>query len=274
MLSLKKLLKEIKYLMEEPDAKEELKKILKKDYMSFVRELGKNIEDSKFLSAIRSLSSESPVKTTSINPLCSKLLPTQSEVVLTKSLSYPMKNSSDCDRYLRGGIITVDERPIVTGGGGRFIIDGHHRWSQLYCINPSAKIKSLDLTDVKKPLEALKTTQLGIGAELGKIPSAEGGGINLFTIDKETLDKFVKDTIQDSVIDVFNKYGKGSTAEEISSYIWKNIEQMKSKNQPVDKAPKRQFMPQTDDAPNWKNKATNTEKLPESIGIKLKNLLA
>ena len=49
---------------------------------------------------------------------------------------------------------------------------------------------------------------------------------------------------------------------------------MKSKNQPVDKAPKRQFMPQTDDAPNWKNKATNTEKLPESIGIKLKNLLA
>ena len=48
---------------------------------------------------------------------------------------------------------------------------------------------------------------------------------------------------------------------------------MNENNQPVDGAPSREVMPQTDDAPDWKNSATNTEKLPESVGIKLKNLL-
>lgn len=261
-------------ILNEDDARDELKKILKKDYITFVKELGDNIDDPKFLSAIKSLSSQSPVRTSKMSPSCLKLKPTQNEVVLHKSLSYPLKQATTCNTYLRGGIITVDNRPIVTGGGGQFIIDGHHRWSQLYCINPNTKIRSLDLTDVTNPIEALKATQLGIGAELGEIPSAEGGGINLFTIDKETLNKFVKDTIQDDVIEIFNKYGKGSNADEISEYIFGNIERMKDENEPVSNAPSREFMPQTDDAPNWKNSATNTEKIPESVGIKLKHLLA
>jgi hypothetical protein len=260
-------------ILKENDAKEELKRILKKDYFTFVKELGDNIDDPKFLDAIKSLSSESPVQTTSISPQCIKLKPTQNEVVLNKSLSYPLKNVSNVETYLRGGAVAVDNRPIVTGGGGRFIIDGHHRWSQLYCINPYARIKSIDLTNVKKPIEALKTTQLGIGAELGKIPSAEGGGINLFTISEDVLKKYVIENIQDDVVSVFAKYEKGDTPEKVADYIWSNVQKMNENNQPVDGAPSREVMPQTDDAPDWKNSATNTEKLPESVGIKLKNLL-
>ena len=263
----------LKTLLKEDDAKEELKRILKKDYVTFVKELGDNIDDPKFLAAIKSLSSESPVQTSKISPQCIKLKPTQNEVVLTKSLSYPLKDASNTEKYLRGGIVAVDNRPIVTGGGGQFVIDGHHRWSQLYCINPYAKISAMDLTNVKKPIEALKTTQLGIGAELGKIPSAEGGGINLFTISEDVLKKYVVDNITDEVVQTFAKYEKGDTPEKIANYIWSNVQKMNEKNQPVDNAPSREVMPQTDDAPDWKNSATNTEKLPESVGIKLKNLL-
>jgi hypothetical protein len=64
---LKSILKEIR--INEDDAKDELKRILKKDYVTFVKELGDNIDDPKFLAAIKSLSSESPVSTSSIAPL-------------------------------------------------------------------------------------------------------------------------------------------------------------------------------------------------------------
>lgn len=274
MLSLKKLLSEIKIFINEDETQEELKKILKKDYEAFVRDLGNNITDPKFLSAIKSLSSSAPVRTTNIAPPVDRLKPTQKEVVMDKSLSYPLKDSTICEVFLKGGVVTVNKRPIVTGSGGKFIIDGHHRWSQLYCINPETKIKALDLTDIRNPFEALKATQIGIGAELGEIPTSEGGGINLFTVTEDVLKKYITDRIQDRVVDVFKKYNKGGTPEEIASYIWGNVQRMQKENEPVANAPERQLMPQTDDAPNWKDKATNTEKLPESIGMKLKDVLA
>lgn len=274
MLSLKQILKEVKCLIKEDETQEELKRILKKDYEAFVRDLGNNISDPKFLNAVKSLASKSPVRTTNISPVCTKLKPTQKEVVMDKSLSYPLKDPTSCEVFLKGGVITVNKRPIVTGGSGKFIIDGHHRWSQLYCINPDAKIKALDLSDIRNPFEALKATQIGIGAELGEIPTAEGGGVNLFTVTEDVLKKYVTDRIQDRVVDVFAKYNKGGTPEEIASYIWGNVQKMQKENEPVTNAPERQLMPQTDDAPNWKDKASNTEKLPESVGIKLKDLLA
>lgn len=272
--SLKQLVKEVKGKINEDEAQEELKKILKQDYSAFVKDLGTNIKDEKFVNAIKSLSDKEPVKTSGLSPACTDLQPTQNEVVMDKSLSYPLKDPTICEVFLKGGVVTVNKRPIVTGSGGKFIIDGHHRWSQLYCINPEAKIKALDLTDIRNPFEALKATQIGIGAELGEIPTAEGGGINLFTVTEDVLKKYITDRIQDRVVDVFKKYNKGGTPEEIASYIWGNVQRMQKENEPVANAPERQLMPQTDDAPNWKDKATNTEKLPESIGMKLKDVLA
>jgi len=55
------------------------------------------------------------------------------------------------------------------------------------------------------------------------------------------------------VIEVFKKYGKGSTTEEVADYIWKNVEAMKANNKPIAGAPSRNVMPQTDDAPNALN---------------------
>jgi hypothetical protein len=271
--SLKSLMKEVRVKLNENEAQDELKAILKQDYVSFVKELGSNIKDEKFLNAIKSLSDKAPVKTSGMSPACTDLRPTQNEVVMDKSLSYPLKDPSSAESYLKGGTVSVAGKSIVTGGGGKFVIDGHHRWSQLFCINPDAKISSLDLTDIKKPLEALKATQIGIAAQTGTVPTAAGGGVNLFTVGEDALKSYVIETIKEPVIDVFAKYGKGDTPETIADYIWGNVETLKSTSKPVDGAPARDVMPQTDDAPAWVDNTFNVEKIPESVVRRLKELM-
>lgn len=270
---LKKLLGEVKLKLREAEAEDELKSILKKDYATFVKELGDNIKDPKFLDAIKSLSSDMPVKTSGMSPVCTDLQPTQNEVVMDKSLSYPLKDPASAEMYLKGGVVAPAGKSIVTGGGGKFVIDGHHRWSQVFCINPGAKIKAIDLTDIKKPLEALKATQIGIAAQTGTVPTAAGGGVNLFTVGEGELKKYVIDNITEPVVEVFKKYDKGDTPEAIAEYIWGNVQTLKKQSPPVAGAPKRDVMPQTDDAPQWVDNTFNVEKLPETVVRRLKHLM-
>lgn len=271
--SLKKLVNEVKMKLNEDEAQEELKSILKKDYPTFVKELGDNIKDPKFLAAIKSLSSDMPVKTSAITPVCTELQPTQNEVVMDKSLSYPLKDPASAEACLAGGVVAPAGRSIVTGGGGKFVIDGHHRWSQVFCLNPDAKMKAIDLTDIKKPLEALKATQIGIAAQTGAVPTAAGGGVNLFQVGESELKKYVIDNIQEAVVEVFKKYEKGDTPKDIADYIWGNVQTLKKTSPPVAGAPKRDVMPQTDDAPEWVDNTFNVEKLPESFVRRLKELM-
>ncbi len=271
--SLKKIVNEVKIKINEDEAQEELKSLLKKDYPTFVKELGDNIKDPKFVAAIKSLSSDMPVNTTAITPVCTDLQPTQNEVVMDKSLSYPLKDAASAEACLKGGIVAPAGRSIVTGGGGKFVIDGHHRWSQVFCLNPDAKMKAIDLTDIKKPLEALKATQIGIAAQTGTVPTAAGGGVNLFQVGESELKKYVIDNITEPVIEVFKKYEKGDTPESIADYIWGNVETLKKTSPPVSGAPKRDVMPQTDDAPEWVDNTFNVEKLPESVVRRLKELM-
>ena len=271
--SLKKIVNEVKIKINEDEAQEELKSLLKKDYPTFVKELGDNIKDPKFVAAIKSLSSDMPVNTTAITPVCTDLQPTQNEVVMDKSLSYPLKDAASAEACLKGGIVAPAGRSIVTGGGGKFVIDGHHRWSQVFCLNPDAKMKAIDLTDIKKPIEALKATQIGIAAQTGTVPTAAGGGVNLFQVGESELKKYVIDNIAEPVIEVFKKYEKGDTPEAIADYIWSNVETLKKTSPPVSGAPKRDVMPQTDDAPEWVDNTFNVEKLPESVVRRLKELM-
>ena len=270
---LKSILNEIKLKLNEEGAEDELKTILKKDYATFVKELGDNINDPKFLEAIKSLSDSAPIKTSGMSPAVTDLQPTQNEVVMDKSLSYPLKDPASAELYLKGGVVAPAGKSIITGGGGKFVIDGHHRWSQVYCINPDAKIKALDLTDIKKPLEALKATQIGIAAQTGAVPTAAGGGINLFACGEGELKKYVTDNIKESVIEVFKKYKKGDTPEEIADYIWGNVQELRKSSPPVAGAPTRDVMPQTDDAPQWADNTFNVEKLPEGLFDRFKELV-
>jgi len=233
----------------------ELQDILKADYPTFVQKLGDNINDPKFREAIKSVADKTPIKTSDINPKVTALKPTQNEIDVDKSLKYPLTDVSSAAAYLKGGTVSPAGQNIVTGGGGKFIIDGHHRWSQVYCLNPEASITALDISNITDPVSGLKATQLGIAADIGKINIATVTGDNLLKMGEDALIAYVKKTITPEVVDVFKKYNKGDNAEAIGAYIWKNVQQMQQNNQPVAPKAPRGIMPQTDDAPNWADDA-------------------
>jgi len=255
-------------ILREQSEDQELKTLLKKDYSTFVKELGDNIKDPKFIEAIKSLASENPIDFKTINVKVSDLEPTQNEVDVNKSLKFPLTNPSSAKQCLDAtSPIKIAGKPIITGGGGKFIIDGHHRWSQVYALNPNAEMVALDLTAIKNPIKALKATQLGIAADLGRIETQSVEGSNLLQINENQLKGYVQRTITSKVVEVFKTVlgmeklntTAGLKKEALSqiefatlkaliaNYIWKNIEQMQQNNQPVDGAPPRGIMPQTDD---------------------------
>jgi hypothetical protein len=253
------------------DEEQELKNLLKMDYSLFVKELGNNIKDPKFINAIKSLSDKHPINFRTVAPIVGNLKPTQNEIDVDKSLKFPLTNPESARICLKGGLIAVAGKRIITAGNGQYIIDGHHRWSQVCALNPSAKIAAIDLSDIKDPMKALKATQLGIAADLGKVPTANVQGTNLLKMGKDALIEYVSKTITPEVIEVFKKAGKGSDAKSIGEFIWTNIDKMQKDNQPVPGAPKRDIMPQTDDAKDWQDLAPNIDTVKEEIN-RLKKL--
>jgi hypothetical protein len=247
----------------DPKTEQELKNLLKMDYSLFVKELGDNIKDPKFIAAIKTLSNEHPLSFRTVEPVVGKLLPTQNEIDVDKSLKFFLTNPKSAETSLKGGIISVAGKRIITGGGGKFIIDGHHRWSQVCALNPEAKIAAIDLSDIKDPMKALKATQLGIAADLGKVPTAKVEGQNLLKIGKDDLISYVTKTITPEVLEVFKEAGKGDSPEAVAQFIWSNVKRMQQNNQPVSGAPERGIMPQTDDATKWQDLAPNVDDIKE-----------
>jgi hypothetical protein len=247
--------------------------ILKDSYPEFVAKLGNNINDPKFVAAIKLLSSLRKIEYKSLEVPVTKLIPTQNEIDIEKSLKYPLKDPFTAELYLNGGIVAVAGNKIITSNNGQYIIDGHHRWSQLYCINPRAMIVSYDLSDVKNPIHALEYTQLGIAGDVGMIPTATVTGGNMLTASKADIYDFIEKNIKPSVVDVFIRKGivkvpvisfstispSYSPISQIQEYIWNNVQMMQMNNKPIMGAPSRSLMPQTDIAPNWNMNAPRIE---------------
>lgn len=270
----------------DPAVEKELKDILKADYPTFVQKLGAEISDPKFKQAIKSIADKTPIKTSDISPKVTALSPTQNEIDVDKSLKFPLTDATSAAVCLKGGAVSIAGKNIVTGGGGKFIIDGHHRWSQLYCMNPEASITALDISNITDPIAGLKATQLGIAGDIGKVPTAKVEGSNLLTMGKDALVAYVVKTVSPEVVSVFIKSKKlppevtqglaelvnqGKMKQKmtkvryaIADYIWKNVEQMQQNNQPVSGAPGRGIMPQTDDAKNWTGDAPNVQAVKEA----------
>lgn len=257
--------------------------IAKDSYPEFVKKLGSNILKPGFVQAIKTLSDKAPINTQDISVPVTKPMPTQNEIDIDKSLKYPLTDVESAQKCLKGGSVSIAGNNIVTGGGGSFIIDGHHRWSQLYCMNPQASITAMDIPGITDPMAGLKATQLGIAGDIGKVPVALVQGQNLLKLNNKQIKDYVVRTITPEVVDVFKtmvgmeKLNKGVVSNEDSSrpmevsmlksligaYIAKNVALMQEKNQPVAGAPGRGIMPQTDRAKNWQDDAINVQALKE-----------
>lgn len=229
-------------------------------YEEFVSTLGSNASDPKvkaFIGAGKLDNDENDDKFnfTGKDIAVVDLIPTQNEIDIDKSLSFPMKDPAKFIEYIKGDGKTFAPNGKIVTYNGKYIIDGHHRWSQVYACNKNAKISAVDIEiDGLSPLEVLKAVQAAIALQKGSVPTQTVNGTNLLEVDFNTLKTWVDSNAKDAFVaafkedqEVMKKLGNPSDVKEgIFKYIASNVKEMRKTSQPVDGAPKRDFMPQTD----------------------------
>lgn len=169
-----------------------------------------------------------------------RLIPTQSEIGTDETLKY-LVQGKDIDVCFEK--TTIIKKPIVTFQG-TFIIDGHHRWSQIFVTNPDANIVCIDITGNLSPLSMLKAVQCTIGSNTGKLIRKDIQGKNLYDTTEKELRKYFKDNLSDSVRENLLKY-----YEDPEDSLVQNVIQLQRNNNPILNAPDRGEMPQTSKDP-------------------------
>jgi hypothetical protein len=225
------------------------------DYKTFVKKLGKLSNDKRVMTLLGSGLFDGSRKDESFKMEIKEipvknLRPTQNEIDMDKSLTVPLKAvfPSSLEDVIGGKNVEI-VAPIVVLND-KYILDGHHRWSQVYSMNKDATMKALVFTGNIKPLDMLKVLQVAIANEIQEVPTKNVRGTNLFKVKdsqvkKEVLEKISPMTLQ--IMKEHNKIQKG-TKEEAVKYVLDNIHAMQRTSKPVPNAPSRNFMPQTDEA--------------------------
>ncbi len=189
------------------------------------------------------------------------LHPTQNEIDVGKSLSYQVsgENPQQLSQILNGGPVTVNLPLVVYDYNGTYyIVDGHHRWSQVFMINPNCAIDSIIFKNSagdapQDPADMLRDFQGAIAVgNNGNVPSSTvAKGMNIFDWSSDQLRKYLDANIQDKMIDVYKDYFNSDIdKEDIERSIVGNASMMQKANRPIKNAPSRAVMPQTDTGNN------------------------
>ena len=211
----------------------------------------------------------------------SKLLPTQNFIGLENSIGFTVNHPDKAAGNLTS--MLTEKAPNVEAGSpiwvfdGKYIIDGHHRWSQVYAFNPNAKISAVNFVASAgiEPKQVLAAVQGVIASVCGKVPVAtskiDGSSVkacNVLTDNESTMLKAAKncldasqmkeefDDICEKIIEkdperkisgIKSGFGEDeSAAAKVLTYAVRNCLQLKSSNNSINGAPDREFMPQTD----------------------------
>jgi hypothetical protein len=236
--------------------KEVLKKLANSNYEQFVKILDSDGKSKAFLAYLRQhyqLGDDS-IKTikkasAGIETIaCSALVPTQQNISLSKSLG--MINKPGWAEKIINNPKDAFNTPTVTYAG-KYIIDGHHRWSKAYALNGGdCTISVLNfpaISDVSWE-DMLKAVQLAIvttnpDAKLvNQVPDD-----NMLTSTDDMIKEFVVKNMCDEVLTALKNKGRGDTKEAAAERIAKNVAEMRNTSNPVSGAKPRAFMPQMDD---------------------------
>jgi len=207
------------------DAGKKLSDIIQMPYTQFITKYNTVAKDSKVRTLLKygrkdGKPEDEVVRFTVKEISVQDLIPTQNEIDIDQSIRFTVAFPKKAEVAFDGKDIMINNQYLVTANG-QYIIDGHHRWSSVYCLNKNATMACLDMEFPNyTPEDFLKITQLAIAADTTTLP----------------------------INDV-----KGSTREDIADYLWENVSSMQQNNKPVPNAPKRNFMPQTGKSSNWSN---------------------
>jgi len=211
------------------------------------------------------------------------LYPTQNFIGLENSIGFTVNNPDKAKDSFRK--MLMEDRPEIKAGSaiwifeGKYIIDGHHRWSQVYAFNPNAKVVAVNFKCSEKlqPKQALAAVQGVIASVTGKVPIATSKvdgkdnvtASNVLKDSDTTMLKAAQVCLESSPAhDEFNKLcdevletGEGastrisridakfddnSSGSKVLTYAVNNCLALKSGNNAVEGAPDREYMPQTD----------------------------
>lgn len=270
-----------KYYRINEDQEVDLKEVTDLKYEDFVQRLGKLASDEKTQALINAGKEDGKTEDEAFQYVevdfdVKSLKPLQNEIDMDNSLLFPLSGKSDqLENMLKGEPVKILGPVVVFSRDGEdFIIDGHHRWSQVYGINRDGKIKGVRLTCKSKvnPVRVLKAAQVAIASITKKVLSSAAPGVNLLTIEENVLKDYVKTGkgslkgfkgVQDDVVKRFNSIKKElDSVEKVADFIWQNITSMKSTAGRMWKKLdiERKFMPQTDLGAEGPAKDTETMK--------------
>lgn len=236
---LEKWLKDKKY----PDYVKTLNKMLKDPKARVLLEdgFGSDLGDIKFSFQARQIRAGS-------------LVPTQAEIDVEKSLKHALVKVSNIKNDFSNEIV-VNNTPIVTFRGN-YVIDGHHRWSEIAMLNPEGKMLCFDYDADISPVQMLKAVQGAIAAVYakekdGKLPQSEVKSQNIYdnewTVEK--IKKYINDNITDDVVAELCKHlDKCNNKDDVVKKLVGCVVSLKVNNPPVANAPHRGDMPQPDKA--------------------------
>jgi hypothetical protein len=177
------------------------------------------------------------------SPEAKNLKPTQNEIGAAESLLNILTDKfGSLGGFLKGTASFPD--PIIIYNN-EYILDGHHRWSQVYAANPDATIPALNITGRLDPEQILKVVHTAIAADAGqtKTIQADRSGGNLLTYTDQDVYDYVESNLNDKARKVWSKYGFASD-DEIAQHIATNVRTMIAKSKPESWAPTRDSMPQ------------------------------
>ena len=171
-----------------------------------------------------------------INPdsaTANTLIPTQNAIGSAQSLDDQITDksyggSSQLDQALNDDKISSQTGtfPILTFDK-KYILDGHHRWSQFLASNPAAVVKIADISapGVKSSKEALALAHVILFALYGKSPTKPFEGENLIGKDAAWVEKYVEKKIVDSALEKLVAAGKIEKADkkEAAKYYADNL---------------------------------------------------
>lgn len=240
-------------LTNEDDKK--FKDLISGGYEEFVKKLKDN-KDPKIQAILNLGKSDGLTSDEAINVQdnvsysCKDLFPTQSQIGLQDSLAWLAKNNPDgAAALIKGDTTTFNENRILTANG-KFILDGHHRWSQVFLFNPDAKMPAVNLVITGYDEgQLLKIIQLAIKATYKDILMKPANSETDIFDDTKMSEKQIREKLPELMGEkmtgiVKTAYGL-QTDEEVYDRITKNAMELKKKK-PAD-APARDFMPQPSD---------------------------
>ena len=156
------------------------------------------------------------------------LVPTQNVVVVGNSLDnliqgyFTKKDDNgekvpvniDYTNYFSGDA-PVPQPFVYQAGSKNYIIDGHHRWSQAYCMNPFGTVKCVVVTGPDIGADAvLKNFQAAIAINKDALPVGSGSGDNLFEASPSLLVGKVSDMSEETAGKIMNA-GRESKAVKV-----------------------------------------------------------